>query len=301
MSTERGRSGVASALQERQTMQMPAIGATWDSRLYPGLRVACVPSEIRALLADALGELGVEAEHFLSLLTYFPGRGRPTRARGEAFLLRLDIAMRRLYRVATRLEVATQSYLTSLENGYPDIRQGSASADVWWQAPDSFSLAGEPLEIRLRRCGYAYRHVIAVHLAANIEAVAEHLVMVLQALSTLPPAGVAPASTLYRGLDELTTMLQGYLIPNHVTDMNPQTPGILTGIARLRMLDAREDISLRTDIAWARAQYAFVYHTHYESGTPQTRAWAVMALREWQETITVLESLDHTAALPHRR
>jgi hypothetical protein len=277
-------------------------GGTWDRRLYAGLRIAWVSTEVRSSLAEALGEVGVEAEYFLSLLSSFPGPGRPGRAQGDAFLLRVEAAARRLRRVAAVMEIATQGYLSALAAGDPEIGQGG---DVWWPPLRRQTLAGEPIELRLRRCGYSYRHVVTVHLASNLEAIAEHMALVLHALSTLPPAGIVPAGALYTGLDELTSMLQGYLIPRHIADLNDQTPGLLSGIAHLRQLDASEGNSLETDLAWASAQYAFTHALRGRAGRnptggPQAQQWIEAALRDWQETIVILTRLRDERAAPRR-
>jgi hypothetical protein len=270
----------------------PAIVAGWDQRLYAGLRVACVPEDVRAALARALGDVGVEAEHFLALATTFVRATEPmTPQTGDAFLLGLHAASQRLRRVAQGLEIATQSYLGALEAGYPSIHLADFGEDVWWPPFAGYALGGEPLELRLRRCGFAYRHVVATHLASNVEAVTEHMALLLHALTTLPPAGVLPASALYTGLSELTSALQGYLIPHHVIDLNEATPGLLTGIARLRKLTASDDTSLDGDIAWARAQFTFTHQLHAGSAGQSVWHSAQSAAREWQSTIAALESM----------
>jgi hypothetical protein len=269
----------------------PSTLLTWDLRLYAGLRVPCVQAEVRDALARALGDTGVEAEHILALMTNFVRVAPPTKKTGDAFLLGLEAACQRLRRVALALEIATQSYLAALESGYPSARLTEAQEDVWWPPFAGYTLSGEPLELRLRRCGYAYRHVVATHLASNVEAVAEHMALILHALATLPPAGVLPASALYTGLSELTSTLQGYVIPHHVTDLNEATPGLLTGIARLRTLTLTDDSSLDGDIAWARAQLTFANQLHAGSAGPRVGQWAQSAAREWQGTISALEAM----------
>jgi hypothetical protein len=305
------RRSVASLERHSTTLELPMLSTRtsggWDSRLYTGLRLSCVPGEVRRMLADALGEVGVEAEFFLLLVNGFPGAGAPSHARGEAFLLRLEAAAYRLRHAGAALEVAAQSYLTALEAGFPSVSLQMDNSDVWWPPFAGNALVGEPLELRLRRCGFAYRHVVAAHLASTVDAIAEHLALILHALETLPPAGVLPASTLYQGLYELTSTLQGYIIPNHVTDVNPQAPGLLSGIARLRQLDTEEDTSLRSDLAWAHQQYAYTSSVAEDGqGGPgmdrapsaDARRWAAIAAREWQETILALEYLraSHASA-----
>ncbi len=286
--------------QMSHTSEQPAVasanGAGWEQRLYTGLRMASVPGEVRAALANALGELGVEAEFFLLLINNFPGGGAPSRVRGESFLGRLEAAARRLVRTADTLEVATQGYLTALEADDPGIRNAAAEADPWWPPAPDFEITGESIELRLRRCGFAYRHVVAAYLAANIEAIATHLSLVLHALSTLPPAGVLPTSSLYQGLYELYSAFQGYLIPQHIVHADTQTPGLLTGIARLRALDAQEDTSLQSDLAWAETQLAATQtflHTQHISAAQ--RQWALAAAQEWQETINLLKTVREPA------
>src|SRR5215469_2480023 len=112
-------------LRARTTSGPAMIGAprssAWEGRLYAGLRVGHVPSEIRTALTATLGELGVEAEYFLALIEGFPGMPPYPHARGEAFLLRLEAACHRLIAIGGTLEIATQSYLSALEAGYPGL------------------------------------------------------------------------------------------------------------------------------------------------------------------------------------
>jgi hypothetical protein len=245
---------------------------------------------VRAALASAVGDVGVEAEYFLTLVGRF-GYSVPAPATGEAFLRHLESACQRLRRVALALEIATQSYVTALAAGYPNTRLADGGDEVWWPPFTGYRQSGESLELRLRRCGIAYRHVVATHLASNVEAVAEHMALFLHALATMPPAGVLPASTLSTGLLELTSTVQGYVIAHHVTDLNNATPGLLTGIARLRALTARDDTSLESDIAWAHAQYALVRQPHAGSAGQDKWHWAQSAASEWQQTVASLEGL----------
>lgn len=269
----------------------PALSAfAWESRLYVGLRLRDVPVETRTALVATLGDVGVEAEHFLSLVSSFPGQNRPSRELADLFLLHLEASARRICATAAALEVATQSYLAALEAIDPGVRLSPDANDVWWMEYAGTGLVGDSLELRLRACGYAYRHVVAAHLASNVEAIAEQLVLTLHALSMLPPAGVLSAGVLYGGLYDLSSMLQGYLIPNHITGLSQQTPGLLTGIARLRELASREDTSVESDLAWARAQYAQTSHLQLSlpAGSEQ---WASTATREWLDCIRALEAL----------
>ncbi|MGH2486963.1 MAG: hypothetical protein ACRDHE_13215, partial [Ktedonobacterales bacterium] len=254
-----------------------------------------VPRETRAALAATLGEIGVEAEHFLYLVSDFPGQLPPSPALADAFLQRLESSARRLCRVAATLEVATQSYLAALEAHYHDLRSSPDIDDVWWTEFAGGALGAAPgFELRLRACGYAYRHIVATHLASNIEAIAEQLALTLHALSMLPPAGVLATGVLYGGLYDLSSMFQGYLIPNHITDLNQETPGLLTGVAQLRLLASREDTSVESDLAWARQQYTRA--SQLQLSLPPDAAhhsgqWARSAAREWMECIQALEAL----------
>lgn len=268
--------------------------AMWEGRLYAGLSLPAVPRETRASLAATLGEIGVEAEHFLFLVSDFPGRLPPSPALADAFLQRLDASARRLCRVAGALEVATQSYLSALEARYLDLRSSPDVEDVWWTEYAGGALTGPGLELRLRACGYAYRHIVATHLASNIEAIAEQLALTLHALSMLPPAGVLATGVLYGGLYDLSSMFQGYLIPNHVTDLNEETPGLLTGIVQLRLLAAREDSSIESDLAWARQQYTRASQLQLSlppDSAQRSEQWARSAARDWMECIQALEAL----------
>src|SRR5262249_3318708 len=218
-----------------------AAGGAWDRRLYSGLRVTTVALEARETLAEALGEIGVESEFFLLLVNGFGGPGLHPHSLGESFLLRLEAAGRRIWRAGATLEVAAQSYMTALESGYPGLRTEGETAEPWWPPFAGYALPGEPIELRLRRCGYAYRHMVMAHLGLTLEGILEQLALFLHALNTLPPAGTLPASALYSGLYELTSGLQGYTIPTYITSTNEHQPGLLAGIARLRALDVQED------------------------------------------------------------
>src|SRR5262249_26494891 len=152
---------------------------------------------------------------------------------------------------------------------------------------------------------YAYRHVVAAHLGLTLDAVAEEMALILHALNTLPPAGILPTSALYAGLYELTSGLQGFTIPTHITATDEQQPGLLAGIPRLRALDIQEDTTLAADIAWAREQYAFARSVQAGrvaqvaapsgprgslSAAPDARRWMTVALRDWQDVLAALES-----------
>ena len=315
-------------------------GIRWDTRIYPGVDVRAVPRETRDQLAQALGTLGVEAEFVLKLVAPFT-RGTPTapatRAEGERFLWQLEASGRRLISAADDLEIATQSYLSSLEADNPALRppvgrdgtweDGLASA--WWPAVDTSDVADGPLELALRRCGYAYRHVVAAHLATNVAGIGEQMALVLHALGTLPPAGVLPQSSLYAGLYELSEGLQGHMVPHNLRDVSPEVPGLLTGLALLRRLDATEDRSIEADLAWCRAQLAQIeslaahqsaasataadtgrrgllgLFRRKPAGDPRTRgnsaaAFASQATSEWSATIAALEALRQQVGTTRR-
>jgi hypothetical protein len=251
-----------------------------------------VPGDARMELASALGTLGVEAEHFLLLLASFPGTVIPTHVRGVVFLSQLEAAGRRLYHSADALEIATQGYLSALESGYPELITQDAAADPWWQSPADFEEEGESLELRMRRCGFAYRHVVEIYLSNHVNAIAGQLALVLAALSHLPPAGTVPAGSLYQGLYELSSGFQGHIIPHHIGDRDPHSPGLLTGIARLRRLDSLEDTSLQSDLAWAEAQLKMVQDFQNSPNISGAQnQWSMTAAAEWRETIRLLRSL----------
>lgn len=297
---------VGTGLTGRQSavIAMPAEMG-WDSRLYDGLLTRRIPPETRNELARALGAVGVEAEFLLVLVDALPGVARPTHQLGEVFLQRLSAALHRLTEIAATLELATQGYLTALEAGYPGVGRGPRD-QVWWPAFSGYTLRGEPLEARLRRCGFAYRHVVESRLPTHMEAILEQLALTVYALSHLPPAGVVPVSTLYHGLYELSSALHGDIVPRHILSASgdPRYPGALASIARLRDFDASGDTSLDSDLAWARAQYAAVSgartsfgpaplntrdlsHTSLDDG----RLLAAHAAYEWGHTIGFLEYL----------
>jgi len=267
-----------------------------------GLGLGVVPETIQADLVQALGTVGVEAEFLLALLRDFPLGGTSGRERGAAFLAQLGAWARRVVAAGNGLEAATQGYLAALEAAFRGLRAAAYGGGVWWPELPSLLLPGDRTELWLRRCGYAYRHVVAAHLASQIDALTEHLATLLQALHTLPPAGTLPVPALYQGLDELTVTLQGYLIPQQLLKADRQVPGLLAGLARLRELDSRDDRSLASDIAWAQAQYAQARAVTLASSPRIGRrpAAGLMAtsgaLREWQGVIASLEALAASAA-----
>jgi hypothetical protein len=118
------------------------------------------------------------------------------------------------------------------------------------------------------------------------------MALVLNALTILPPAGVVPASSLYQGLYEFSSALQGHIVPRHIGDLDAQTPGLLTGISRLRRLNVEEETSLQSDLDWAHAQLESAQHFLKTANIskPQ-REWAKTAVAEWRQTIQLLDSL----------
>lgn len=305
----------------------------WDDRLYPGVAVRAIPAETRGQLAQALGALGVEAEYVLALVGPFARPAAPgmpatpaTRAEGERLLWQLDASGRRLIATAESLEVATQAYLAELERVAPELRDAAepdgfaADPAPWWPESDTSPFADGSLELGLCRCGYAYRHVVAAHLAEHTQAIGEQMALVLHALRTLPPAGVLPLENLHAGLYELAEAVQGDLVPRHLRDVSAQHPGLLSGIALLRRLDSTEDRSLAADIAWARGELAALdslaaarpdpaagaaprrgfgslFHRgparSADAGGPSGAAtFLAQARRDWTETIATLENLQ---------
>ncbi len=274
----------------------PAVGG-WDTRLYDGLRVSRVAPDVRARMGAALGQIGVEAEYLLVLVSSFPGESRPSRALGEQFLTRLKPALERLVDASASLEAATQGFLAALEEAYPEMHQARGWSGAWWPAFSGYIAPGAPLEARLRRCRFAYRHVLESHLPSHMEAILEQMALTLYALSVLPPAGVAPVGSLAQGLDELSSAMQGEIAPRHITGLSgdDRLPGALKAIERLLTLDAREDTSLESDIAWARAQYVAARDEETRLATQpeqsQLRSLAAHDAYEWAATVGMLEGM----------
>ena len=284
--------------------RLTSVARGWDTRLYDGLRVARIAPDVRAGLGAALGQIGVEAEYLLVLVSAFPGEMRPSRAVGELFLNRLTTALERLAEAAASLEVATQSFLNALDEAYPELRHARGWSGAWWPAFAGYTLPGAPLEARLRRCGYAYRHVLESRLPTHMEAILEQMALTLYALSALPPAGVTPVASLAQGLDELAAAMQGEIVPRHVTGLTGDVryPGALAAIERLVALDARGDTSLESDIAWARAQYMAARseeaRLQAQPGQDYARAVAAHDAYGWATTVGLLEGMrryEHAA------
>jgi hypothetical protein len=267
--------------------------------------------EPQLALARALGEVGVEAEFFLLLIGAESSLAGSNRAVADRFLQQVDDSCRRICAVAASLEVATQGYLNALEARHSQSQLADAVAEPWWPTFSGFTLSGESVELRLRRCGYSYRHAVEARLGGSIEAIAEQLALTLHALHTLPPAGVLPIATLYHGLYELSSSLQGHIVPHHITESAKESPGLLMGISLLRVLDAQEDHSIQADIVWVQAQLARAREalarlgvkrsplaalTHWatrqsQGVTPDTAAWVARSIREWEDALTQLTGL----------
>ena len=277
--------------------RLAPAAAGWDTRLYDGLRVSRVAPDIRVGLGAALGQIGVESEYLLVLVTSFPGEARPGRALGALFLTRLITALERLVDASASLEAATQGFLTALDDAYPELSHARGWSGAWWPAFSGYTAPGAPLEARLRRCGYAYRHVIESHLPAHMEAILEQMALTLYALSALPPAGVAPIAALAQGLDELSSAMQGEIVPRHILGLasDDRYPGALAAIERLMARDMAEETSLESDIAWARARYVAARDEEArlaaQPGQDQLRSLAAYDAYERAATVGMLEGM----------
>jgi hypothetical protein len=277
----------------------------WEARIYPGAQVASVSLTARAALVSALGEAGVEAEYFLTLLATFPGSDQPAPEVAERLYDALEAWAARIFIVASSLEVATQGYLGELDALYAELRDDPARADsVWWGEFAGYTLTGEPLALRLRRCGQSYRAVVESRLPALAEGIGEQMALLLHALASLPPAGVAPLRALYGGLSELALELQGDLAPRRIRDLSPDYPGLVTTISRLRA-ELATPAPIEADIVWAREQLA-----ELEDGQPtkprgfgarffggfgrkgNTAPSGATARREWEGIVTALTQVQ---------
>jgi hypothetical protein len=308
-----------SSASPREGSPTAARFAGWEARIYPGLQLASAPPDVQQELASALGAVGVEAEYLLRLLADFPGAERPSGAAGEALLARVAAFAERLIPLAEELEVATQSFINAVADdaglfGEPaHLDQLTAQAEPWWPPFAGWWLEGEPLGLRLRRCGLSYRQLVAVRLPDTLEAVAERMALVLHALRTLPPAGTVPAGAVTQGLAELADTVQGDVVLHFIRDLGPEYPGLTSAIARLRRLAANEDTSIAGDLAWARQQYAAVagvtppapgpFARLFGSGARRaapgsagTARWAEQASADWRALIAALEALQAEAA-----
>lgn len=273
--------------------RLAAVGS-WDTRLYDGLRAPRISADARAGLGAALGQIGVEAEYLLLLMSSFPGEARPSRAVGERFLGRLEIALERLVDASANLEAATQGFLNEVTGVYSGLLWAPGQASAWWPVFNGYVAPGAPLEARLRRCGFAYRQVVASYLPAHVEAILEQMALILFALNTLPPAGVLPLASLAEGLDELSSAMQGEIVPRHIRGLSgdPRYPGALAAMERLRALDAAEDTSLESDITWARAEYVTARDDETKlAGQERAHAVAAHDAYEWATVVGLLEGM----------
>ncbi len=96
-------------------------------------------------------------------------------------------------------------------------------------------------------------------------------------------------------------------MPHHITETAVESPGLLMGLAVLRMLDQREDRSLQADIAWAQTQLAQARETLARLGavrspavTPDTAAWVARSIREWEDALTQLMAIASEAQAVRR-
>jgi len=298
-----------SPTRSRAAARQPFAG--WDGRIFSGLQLEAVAPDVRHALAQALGAVGVEAEYLLRVLDTFPGPEGPTPERGALLLAQLEACAGRLLETASSLELATQSFLTALGAA----QQQSGDAEPWWPSFAGYTLSGEPLELRLRRCGYSYRQVVAVRLSPTVEEIADHMALVLHALSTLPPAGTLPIPALAQGLYELADTVQGDVVQHLIRDVSAEYPGLLTAIERLRTLSATQDTSLASDIAWAQSQYAAVagarppepgfferlFGRRTRGGSRGTERWATQAAQEWRSLIATLQAMQAMERTPPPR
>lgn len=284
------------------TGQWPVQFTGWEAHIYPGLRLTGIALETRSGLARALGEVGTEAEYVLQTCAHLMALASPSIADGNAFFARLEASCQRLARVATSLEVATQSYLAAMETNAATCGATAEPGEEWWHDAAGAPPYAEPFDLRLRRCGFAYRHLVQLQVATHLDALLEHLATFLAALRRLPPAGVLPAADLYAGLYALSARIQGDVVLHHIHDLSASYPGLLTGIARLRERTLIDDTALESDLAWVYAQRAYALsqaHTleHNDSGMPrqeraQLRAQALSAVAEWEAILHELARLD---------
>jgi hypothetical protein len=292
------------------------VPAGWETRIYPGVQVAGVSLAARYALASALGEAGVEAEYFLTLLATFPGSDQPSLALAEGFYIALEAWAARMVAAAAALEVATQGYLGELDALHPEIRDESSPRDVitgdmagivagaWWTPFAGYALTGEPLALRLRRCGQSYRQVAVSRLPVLVEDIGEQMALLLHALAALPPAGVTPLRALYQGLNELTMALQGDVAPRRIRDLSQDYPGLITTLVTLRA-SLVTPAPIEADISWAREQVAQLRADRktqrrglgarlfggFRRKSDAARA-SENATREWESVIAALVSLQ---------
>lgn len=301
---------------------------TWDIRLVRGMAGMGAPVEVTDTLVTVLGALGCEAEYGLSFLYSSATVPQPTPAQGELWLRQCYQLGQRLARLSADLEVALQAYLdalvaiepalaTVLENPTHRKRETNpkadswiarfdATPDVWWPERGEIAVAGEPIELWLRRAGFAYRHTVTVGLPGHVETLTDTLGLILHALQTLPPRGVLTRESLYLGLQALATEVVGDLVPHHIYDLDGRHIGMLTGITTIMRL-AAEPASLDGDIIWARGELARArlalqgqgHRAAAATGGHITRPlahrtgnlWARQLIAEWERTIAQLAAM----------
>lgn len=284
-----------------QSAQEEASSRDWSGRIYDGLRVRDVSPEIHGVLVQATGEIGTEAEFYLSVLAAFLSDGRANQAVGDRFLRQIEMSAYRLATSAELFEIAVQSYLRSVELLAPGMRERVSAAPVWWTDRAWSDERDVAIEMRLRACGYPYRVVVGLQLPVHIESMAQQLALVLHALQCMPPAGVLPFEELCAGLYELASIVQGDVALRHIRDVSSSYPGLLSSIAQLRAFAAQGDCSLASDIAWAQAQYASVVDQSRRLSAqrlaPQSPGqaglldWTSHAAHEWMTVIRALEQM----------
>ncbi len=287
----------------------PSAFGGWEQRIYGGLLLSDIPTDVREGLAHALGAAGVEAEHLLRFLTSFFDTENLSPALGGRLLDQLQSFGRRFLDLANDFELAAQSYVTALRVAphglHPPIVPGG---EPWWPPFAGLTLESEPLELRLRRCGYSYRQAVALRLGPTVEALADQMGLLLHALRTLPPAGTVSTAVLAHGLDELADALQGDVAQHLLRDANDDFPGLLSAVERLR--ESGPGAPLAEDLAWARGEYeravsasaqassqaakpglvARIFHT--APAVDASQRWSQSAAREWRDLIVALEALQ---------
>ncbi|MBA3823917.1 MAG: hypothetical protein H0X24_08480, partial [Ktedonobacterales bacterium] len=218
-------------------------------------------------------------------------------------------------------EVAAQTYLHALEGlasaPSPASQRHALDAwsarfdetlDVWWPERGDIAPPGEPLELWLRRAGYAYRHIVNLGLPAHFETLAEALGTLLHALRTLPPGGVLARASLALGIETLAATFAGDLVPHHIADMDARHPGLLTGLTTIAQLTPAEN-ALPSDISWARGELVRAQQPlrSGQNGTgrvtrplPSTTGslWVRHIITEWEQTVAQLEALNVPAHAP---